>query len=125
MEDFTLILQELVNKDPEKLNINLPENIVLEFEKTADNFLTKDRILEAIKVFAITKNIKKLSEIGNICLKDSKLEFAFKAFYYSKDKGGLNKVGEEFLKQSEIENAFQAFKLADNKEMTEFIIKNF
>lgn len=124
MEDFSLVLKELVNKDIDKINMNIPEKIVLGFEKTADNYLAKDRILEAIKVFAITKNTKKLIEIGNNCLK-SKPELAFKAFYYSKDKEGLSKAGEEFLKQGDMKSAFQAFKLAENKEMTEFLLKNF
>lgn len=124
MEDFSLVLKELVNKDIEKLNLNIPESITLEFEKTADNYLAKDRVLEAIKVFAITKNTKRLVEVGNNCIKTNP-ELAFKAFYYSKDKEGLSRTGEEFLKQGDIGRAFQAFKFAENKEMTEFLLKNF
>ncbi len=125
MEDFTLVLRELINKDVEKIKIDLPETAKLEFEKTAENFLNKDLTLEAIKVFALTKNMKRLDEIGFDCIKNAKPGLSFKAFYFSGNKEGLNKTGEEFLKQGEIENALSSFRLAENNEMVEFLVKNF
>lgn len=125
MEDYTLILRELMKKDIEKINFSVTEEVKKEFEKTAENYLIKDMILEAIKTFALTKNIEKLTKIGNDCIKNKKIELALKAFYYAKNKEGLNKTGEEFLKQGEINNALFAFKFAENKEMTEFLSKNF
>jgi len=125
MEDFNLVLRELINKDIEKINLDLPQDIIIEFEKTADNYLNKYMTLEAIKVFAITNNVDKLNIIGNDCILKDKPDLALKAFYYSKNKGGLSKTGMEFLKLGEIENGLIAFKLANDQEMIDFITKNF
>lgn len=125
MEDYTLILRELIKKDTEKVNFSVTEEVKKEFEKTAENYLTKDMTLEAIKTFALTKNTEKLNNIGNDCIKNKKIDLALRAFCYSKNKEGLNKTGEEFLKQGEINNALLAFKFAENKEMVEFLSINF
>ncbi len=125
MQDFNLVLRELINRDVEKEPVEIPFSLVEKFEQTADNFFEKDFILEAIKAFALTKNKNKLIQIGNNCISRDKKEFAFQAFYFAKDVQGLDKVGNEFLKNGEVEKALMSFKLADNKEMVEFIESNF
>ena len=125
MEDFNLVVRELINQNQDIKKISIPKELIPEFETTAENYLTKESFLEAIKVFAITKNKDKLNQIGKTCLEDKKPEMAFKAFYYSQNKEGLSKTGDEFLKQGEINNALESFQLAENKEMIEFLVQNF
>lgn len=125
MEDFNLVLRDLISKDIEKIKIQIPESLKTEFETTAENYLKKDLIFEAIKVFAITKNADRLKNIGEECITKNKPELAFKAFYFAKDKEGLSKAGMEFIKSAETNKALQAFILSENKEMIEFITKNF
>ena len=125
MEDFTIILRELIQKEIGLLDIKVPESAKLEFEKTAENFFGKEMFLESIKVFAITKNEKRLNEIGNFCLDKNRLEYAFKAFYFTKNREGLDKTGMKFIKQADIKNAYSCFKLSENQEMISFIETNF
>lgn len=125
MEDFNLVLRDLVEKDIPRLKQNLPESLKLNFEVTANNYLAKDQVLEAIKAFAITDNKEKLNEIGFNCIKKGQRELAFKAFCYSENKEGLSAVGIEFMKQGEVTKATEAFKLAENKEMVSFFTENF
>lgn len=125
MEDFNLVLRDLVEKDIPKLRQNLPENLKKNFEITANNYLKKDQVLEAIKAFAIINNKEKLNEIGFSCIKKGQRELAFKAFCYSENKEGLSTAGIEFMKQGEINKASEAFKLADNREMIAFFTENF
>ncbi len=124
MEDFSLVLNRLVDKDPEKIKITISENIKKEFEKTACNYLERGMIEEAVKVFAMTGNVERLRKIGEFCISKKQLDFAFKAFYFAKDKTGLDKVGEAFMRNGEIKNAFVSFQLAENKEMVDFLRKN-
>ena len=115
MEDFNLVVKELINKNIEE--INLPENMREEFEKTAERYVKNGNYLDAIKVFVLTKN--------NLCLKENKPYDAFHGFYYSNDTENLNKMGFILLQIPDIETAFKAFKKAENKEMIDFIEKNF
>lgn len=123
MEDFNLVLRELVKK-PET-SIEIPENLKKEFETTAQKYIEKDMFLEAIKAFALTKNESKLIELGNLCLTKNKPELSFKAFYFAKNKEGMSEAGMMFLNQEEPRKALECFKAADNQEMIEFVEKNF
>ncbi len=125
MEDFSLVLNKLVDKNPENIRVNLSEGLKKEFEKTAFNYLERGMIEEAVKVFAMTKNIERLRKIGEFCISKRNLKCAFMAFYYAKDINGLNKTGEEYMKNAEIKNALLSFQLAENKEMVKFLEKNF
>ena len=125
MEDFSLILKEILKKDIEKIKIDLSPSLKEEFEKTAEAYIKRGLVLEAIKTLALTKNSEKLIQVGQKCLTNSEVDFAFKAFYFAKDKEGLSKAGEEYLRKAEIQNALLSFKLAENKEMTDFIEQNF
>ncbi|MBI2148706.1 hypothetical protein HYU23_03420 [Candidatus Woesearchaeota archaeon] len=123
MEDFNLVIKELINKNIE--DISLPEHMRKEFEKTAERYIKNGNHLDAIKVFAITKNKDKLIETANICLKEEKPYEAFHGFYYAGDSENLNKIGFVLLQIPDIKTAFKAFEKAKNKEMIEFIMKNF
>ena len=119
MEDFNLVVKELINKNIEE--INLPENMREEFEKTAERYVKNGNYLDAIKVFVLTKNKEKLIETANLCLKENKPYDAFHGFYYSNDTENLNKMGFILLQIPDIETAFKAFKKAENKKMIDFI----
>jgi hypothetical protein len=123
MEDFNLILHSIIEQNNE--NIKIPEELKPRFEETAENYIKKDMILEAIKVFILTKNENKLIELGKLSLSKGENYNAFKAFQSIKNIEGLNKVADEFLKQGETNNALVAFKGADNQEMIKFLEENF
>ena len=125
MEDFSLVLKEILKKDVEKIKIELSPHLKEEFEKTAEAYIRRGLVLEAIKTLALTKSTEKLIKIGKNCLATSEVDFAFKAFYFAKDKEGLNKTGIEYLRKAEIQNALLSFKLAENTEMIDFIETNF
>ena len=123
MEDFNLVIKELINKNIEE--VDLPENLRENFEKTAEKYIKDGNLLEAIKVFTLTKNKEKLIHTSNLCLKENKPYEALQGFLYSKDIEKLNKIGFIMLQLSDIKSALIAFKKADNQEMVEFITKNF
>ena len=123
MEDFNLILKDLINKDIEKIVV--PEKIRSEFDSTAERYIKDGNFMDAIKVFALTRNKEKLVHTANFCIKENKPYEAFYGFYYAEDIEGLNKIGFILLQIPDIEAAFKAFKKANNKEMIEFLTKNF
>ena len=125
MEDFNLILKNLISRDIEDVNINyLTLEIKNGFEKTADSYVKNKNYLDAIKVFKIIDNKEKLNEVGNICFFEGRLYDSFYAFYYSDNKEKLNKIGEELLKIPDVENALKCFRKSENNSMVEFIEKN-
>lgn len=124
MEDFNLVLQELITKDVENLNIPLSDSLKKDFESTAQRYVENGNLLNAIKVFAITKNKAKLIETANICLKQNLPYEAFTGFYHANDQEQLNKIGFIMLQIPDVETALKAFKEARNQEMILFLESN-
>ncbi|HLC86159.1 MAG TPA: hypothetical protein VJG30_02655 [Candidatus Nanoarchaeia archaeon] len=125
MEDYTLILKDLLKKDLSEIQTQgLSENLKKEFEKTAENFIQKEFYEDAIKTFAITKNFERLEKLGNELILKNKLNYALKSFLYSKNKEGLDKVGMALISNGDVKEAYLAFKNSDNIEMIKFIEKN-
>src|SRR3989344_7793389 len=113
MEDFSLVLKEVIKKDVEKINIELSESLKEEFDKTAENYLKRGLVSDAMKVFYLTKNTEKLIKIGNECLKRKELDSAFQAFYLAKNREGLDKTGTAFMANGEIKNELASFRFAE------------
>ncbi|MBS3174655.1 hypothetical protein J4440_02135 [Candidatus Woesearchaeota archaeon] len=125
MDDFNLILKDLISRDLDSLNVSsLTDNMKLEFEKTAETYIKNKNYLDAIKVFVITGNKNRLILTGNMCLNENRHYEAFYAFYYSESKNELNKIGERLLQIPDVKTALKAFKKAENSEMTSFIEAN-
>ncbi len=125
MEDFNLVIKELISKDIEDIKIEVPESIKEEFDATADNYIKVGNLLDAIKVFAITNHTPRSIETGNLSIKEKKPYEALYGFYYANDPISLNKVGFELLNIPDVGAALKAFKRANNLEMIEFLVKNF
>jgi len=115
MEDFNLILKELMKKDFKNLNAPFSENLLKEFELTADRYIKNGNLLDAIKVFVITKNKEKLISTSELCLKDNRP-------YGSIEH--LNKIGNIMMSIPDVNNALIAFRKAGNAEMVNFIELN-
>jgi len=123
MEDFNLILKELIKR--EEFNSNITDSLKQEFEKTAESYVQKGNLLDATKVFAITKNKEKLIQVAELCLKENKPYDAYSGFYYADDAEGLNKLGYIFLNLPDLNAALKCFKKSNNSEMILFIESNF
>ncbi len=123
MEDFNLVIKELISKDIAE--VSLPDNLKEDFEKTAEKYIQDGNLLEAIKVFALTKNDQKLIHTSNLCLKENKPYEALQGFLYSQDIEHINKIGFIMLQIPDVRSALIAFKKSNNQEMIEFITKNF
>ena len=123
MEDFNLVIKDLINKNTKEITV--PEEIKHEFEKTADHYIQNGNFLDAMKVFALTKNKEKLIKTAELSLKENKPYDAFYGFYYADDVEQLNKVGFILLQIPDIETALKAFRKSNNQEMINFIVKNF
>lgn len=125
MEDYTLILKDLLKKDLSEIQTQgLSENLKKEFEKTAENFIQKEFYEDAIKVFAITKNKERLKRLGEELLQKNKLVYSLKAFLNSENKDGLNKIGMTLMSNGDVKEAYMAFKHSENTEMIRFIEEN-
>ncbi len=125
MEDFNLVLKNLISKDISQINTAaFSESLKTEFDKTAATYVTHGNFLNAIKVFALTGNKNKLIETGNVCLKNNLPYEAFYAFFYADDKENLDKVGNLFMQIPDVENSLKAFKKSGNQEMVMFIEEN-
>ena len=122
MKDFNLVLKELIKK--EDINITISDDLKKEFELTAQRYIKNENLLDAIKVFAITKNKQKLIETADLCLKNNKFYEALYGYCYADDKENLNKVGFIFLNLPDIKAALNSFKKAENKEMVLFLELN-
>ena len=125
MEDFNLILRELMKKDDiEKINIPLSENLKKEFETTAERYIKNGNLLDAIKVFALIKNKEKLISTSELCLKDNSPYESLQGFLYANSPEHLNKIGFVMMQIPDVNNALIAFKKAKNFEMINFIELN-
>ena len=124
MEDFNLILKELMKKDFKNLNAPFSENLLKEFELTADRYIKNGNLLDAIKVFVITKNKEKLISTSELCLKDNRPYDALQGFLYAGSIEHLNKIGNIMMSIPDVNNALIAFRKAGNAEMVNFIELN-
>ena len=122
MEDFNLIVKELISKETE---VRIPETLIPKLEETAENYLKKEQIIDAIKVFILTKNKKKLITLGKKAIEETKLEVAFLALKNTENLEEINNLANAFMKQNQLKLALECFKLAQNKEMIEFLVENF
>lgn len=123
MEDFNLVIKELITKGIEKVDV--PQELVVEFEKTAERYIENGNFLDAIKVYALTKNKNKLIETSNLSLKEEKPYDAFQGFCYANDPANLDRMGFIMLQIPDVETALKCFQRSNNQEMIEFITKNF
>jgi len=123
---FSLLVRSLLDKGIDKVDTSsLSPTMKSEFEKVAQKFVANGSYVDAIGTYAMIGKIDKLIEIGKICLKKCKNEWAFEAFKYADDKEGLVDVGSSFLGEGRLRDAYVAFKLSGNQEMINFFEVNF
>ena len=126
MEDFNLVLQNLISKDLSGLHTELlSDNLKIEFDKTADVYAKNKNFRNAIKAYAITGNKEKLISTGLKCLEENLPYDAFLSFFYADKPDYLNKIGFILLKIPDVHTSLEAFRKGGNNEMISFIESNF
>ena len=122
-EDYNLVVRALIENGVTDCYM-LDSNKIKEFEEVAEKMYNNGALLESIKVYTMTKNKKKLIELGKEALEKHKIEYAFEAFKSAKDTEGLIKAGNAFLCEGRIRNAYYCFKLSGDEIMMKFFEAN-
>lgn len=85
----------------------------------------QNKIAEAIEVMAKANDIEKLTKLGDMFLSEGRAELAALCFMPTKDKQRLNNAAVLCIKSKNYKLAAKAYEAADNKQMADFIEKNF
>ena len=83
------------------------------------------KFIDAIDIMAKAGDIEKLTKLGDILLSESKIELATLCFIPTKDKQRLNNAAVLCIKSENYKLAAKAYEAAENKQMADFIQKNF
>lgn len=85
----------------------------------------QNRFVEAIEIMAKANDTEKLTKLGDLFLAENKAELATLCFIPTKDKQRLNNAAVLCIQAKNYRLAAKAYEAADNKQMADFIRKNF
>lgn len=85
----------------------------------------QNRFVEAIEIMAKANDTEKLTKLGDLFLAENKAELATLCFIPTKDKQRLNNAAVLCIQAKNYKLAAKAYEAADNKQMADFIRKNF
>lgn len=85
----------------------------------------QNRFVEAIEIMAKANDTEKLTKLGDLFLAENKAELATLCFIPTKDKQRLNNAAVLCIQAKNYKLAAKAYEAADNKQMADFIQKNF
>ena len=123
---FVLLVKSLLLKGVDNVDTSvLSHTMKEEFKIVGEKFVNNGGYLEAIGTFILAEDSMRVGELGHVCLKKKKPEWAFKAFKYTKDSEGLVDVGKLFLGEERLQDAYTCFKMSGNEEMVKFFEENF
>ena len=83
------------------------------------------RILDAIEILAKANDFDRLTKLGDMFLSENKFEIAALCFIPTKDKARLNDVAVKCIELKNYKLASAAYEAADNRQMADFIRRNF
>ncbi len=91
----------------------------------ADKLYRQNKFVEAIEIMAKANDTEKLTKLGDLFLAENKAELATLCFIPTKDKQRLNNAAVLCIQAKNYKLAAKAYEAADNKQMADFIQKNF
>ena len=91
----------------------------------AERLYKQNKFAEAIEIMTKANDIEKLTKIGDIFLSEGRVELATACFIPARDKQRLNNAAVLCIKSKNYKLAAKAYEAADNKQMADFINKNF
>ena len=91
----------------------------------AEKLYKQNKFVEAIEVMAIAHDNEKLLDLGDLFLRESKVELATICFIPTKDKERLNNAAVLCIQSKKYRLAAEAYRAADNMQMASFIQQNF
>ena len=117
------ILKEGVNSvNLSMLNENSRKKIL---SNAGEKLYRQNKFIEAIEIMAKADEMEKLIKIGDSFLTEGKTELATHCFIPTKDKQRLNNAAVLCIKSNNYMLAAKAYEAAENKQMADFIQKNF
>ena len=90
-----------------------------------DRLYKLNKIPEAVKILEKAGNFEKLKDFGDQLLMQNKAELAVLCFIPTKDKERLEKAAELCIHIENYKLAAKAYETAGNKDLAEFLKKNF
>lgn len=90
-----------------------------------DKLYRQNKFAEAIEAMSMAGDIEKLAKIGDLFLAESRIELATLCFIPTKDKQRLNNAAILCIKSGNYKLAAKAYESADNRQMADFISRNF
>jgi len=91
----------------------------------AEKLYKQNKYVEAIEIMAKMKDTEKLLNLGDLFLRESRVELATLCFIPTKDKERLNNAAVLCIQSKKYKLAAKAYEAADNKQMSSFIEQNF
>ncbi len=91
----------------------------------AEKLYRQSKFVEAIEVMTIAHDNEKLLDMGDLFLRESKVELATICFIPTKDKERLNNAAVLCIQSKKYRLAAEAYRAADNRQMASFIEQNF
>ena len=91
----------------------------------AEKLYRQSKFVEAIEVMTIAHDNEKLLDMGDLFLRESKVELATICFIPTKDKERLNNADVLCIQSKKYRLAAEAYRAADNRQMASFIEQNF
>ena len=91
----------------------------------AEKLYKQNKFVEAIEIMAKAHDVEKLLSLGDLFLKESKVELATLCFIPTKDRQRLSGAAVLCIQAKNYKLAAEAYRAADNIQMASFIQQNF
>ena len=91
----------------------------------AEKLYKQNKFVEDIEIMAKAHDVEKLLSLGDLFLKESKVELATLCFIPTKDKQRLSGAAVLCIQAKNYKLAAKAYEAADNTQMASFIQQNF
>ncbi len=115
---FSKIIPALMKKGLENVNLSMfsEEKKMELLNAAAEEYLKRNQVVDAIKVFMMTGNKKRLIEVGDDHVRVGLYSHAIEAYKLAGDHERLTKIGDKCLEAGHITEAIAAYKVVADQD---------
>ena len=121
------IIEKILKEGINSVNLSMIDDDARKniLSDVAEKLYRQSKFVEAIEVMTIAHDNEKLLDMGDLFLRESKVELATICFIPTKDKERLNNAAVLCIQSKKYRLAAEAYRAADNRQMASFIEQNF
>ncbi len=118
---------KIVDKGLDSMDFSmLPESLKFEIlTVTGELFFKRNNVRDTVRSFVIARNMDRLAELGESLFVQGRFEDAAMFFIPTGSKKALEKVGFKCAEAGNFGLALKAFEASGDRQMVEFLRKNF